>query len=222
MSAEMAIVVRMYDSRSQQIAEFQPAAASRDTISKVDVTSLSVGQISNTDTPAGDVARRVAADAIDGILRELASMEWQGSIKTAQRDGLVTIDCGSTCSIEVGDVFDVHDSGSVMGRVRVTRVESGQSFAETISAKGNLEKKSVSYAGRENDSPLSAASGRPRQLQIRTKTKVFSGPGKSFKEVKQLKEGTKVRYLYSVGLWAKASDGGSTFWVPMTQAQVVG
>jgi len=219
-SAEIAILVRVYDNRSRQIAEFQPAASTRDTKSKVDVTSLSFGQISNSDSPAGDVARQVAAEAVDGILRELQGMDWQGSISDPQ-DGTFSLDCGSACSVEVGDVFDVVDGSRVIGRVRVTRVERDKSFAETIFANGKLEAKGVRYAGREKDSPLSANAGRNRQLQMRTKAKAFAGPGNSFKQVKQLKEGARIRFLYSIGTWAKASDGSSTFWVPMAQAQVV-
>ena len=110
-----------------------------------------------------------------------------------------------------------------VARVRVNYIDAKQSTAELISGDpaGKYKGKMARYAGRETESPVTANQAKPKFLQFRQNSKVYDGPGRSFREVKELKAGTRVRYLYTVGPWAKATDGRSTFWVPMAIAQIV-
>jgi len=223
MNAELSIRVRVYDSGANQVAEVQPAAASFSRKTTGNVSGLSLGRAAaQEDSPVADVTRQVVAEAVDAILAELQQREWRAVILEQKADGSIIIDCGFACGVENGDVFDVVGGGQSSGRIRVTFVDDTTSTAEQLAGGKNLKGKSLRYAGREGDSPGTAQSRRERTLQLRSKSAAFKGPGKSFGEAAKLKAGTRLRYLYSVGLWAKGTDGKRTLWVPINVAQITG
>jgi hypothetical protein len=222
-SAEMSIVVRVMDSTGRQLNETSAAAAASDRKSSATADSLSFGQTTLAgDSPLSDVTRKVVADALDGVRGELDRMEWRGTLQDQKKDGVMVIDCGNNCAVEVGDVFDVIDGGAAVARFRITQVDARTSTGQMLSGNpaAKLKGKPVRYAGREDESPLATVQA-ARYLQIRQKTKVYDGPGRSFRPGRELNTGARVRYLYSIGTWAKATDGSGVFWIPMSAAQVV-
>jgi hypothetical protein len=222
-SAEMSIVVRVSDSTGRQLTETNAAAAASDRKSSATADSLSFGQTTIAgDSPLSDVTRKVVADALDGIRGELDRLEWRATLQDQKKDGVMVIDCGNNCAVEVGDVFDVIDGGAAVARFRITQVDARTSTGQLLSGNpaAKLKGKPVRYAGREDESSLATAQG-ARYLQVRSKTKVYDGPGRTFRAGRELNTGARVRYLYSIGTWAKATDGSGVFWIPMSAAQVV-
>lgn len=222
-SWDAAIATRVIarDAAGREIVQFETAAEAADRKTSTNVSSLSVGELFRSDTPAGDVVRKVVADAVDGLMPYIDRTEWFATIN-AHSGTRALIDCGRTCQVEEGDYFDVLDGGTVIGRLRVAQTDENTSTAEVIAggASGKLTGKTVRYAGREKPSSLYGAAPKPKQLVLRRKAAAFAGPGNSFSKITDLRGGTRLNYLYSVGFWAKASDGKREYWIPIVHAEI--
>lgn len=222
--ASMSARVRVYDPSGRQLADFETAAQSKARKTKVNLKGVPFSGVFGSDTPAGDVARKVVADAVESLRNQLRDVNWAANI-TSQTKEEVKIDVGRNANIEPDDVFDIVDQGKVIGRIRITSVAEKTSTGQVLTApkKTKLAGKSVRFAGRETPTSVAEAQvNRQRSVQIRKKTKVYSGPGTSFTSVKELRQGARLRYEYSVGTWVKASDGSGSYWVPGAAAQFSG
>jgi hypothetical protein len=218
-SSEISILVRAFDRGAVQLAQAQPSASASAAKTEFTLAGLALGQEAATgDSTLADVTRKVVADAIETLRERLDAIQWTGTITEHESGNPAIINCGSSCGIEVGDVFDVLQAGRPVGRVKVTFLDSQRATAQVISGTGAFAERTVRFAGRETES---AIGNRQRSLQMRQKAAVFQGPGRSFRQVRELPAGARVRYLYSVGVWAKATDGSTSFWVPMKSAQVI-
>ncbi|HUO84926.1 MAG TPA: FHA domain-containing protein [Thermoanaerobaculia bacterium] len=218
-SADMAARVTLLDSVGRQIAQVQPSAQSRDRKTSLNLSSLTFGDLFRSDSPAGDVARKVVADAVEQMMPHIDRLEWLGSV-TAHSGTQVLLDCGRVCQVEEGDFFDVMGGQTVIGRVKVVAIEETSSTAQVINGAGKMTGKSIRYAGRETRSTAYGATPKIRQLVLRRKAAVFDGPGNSFQKIRDLRSGTRLTYLYSVGFWARGTDGKTSYWVPIVHAEI--
>jgi hypothetical protein len=217
--AAMSVRVRLYDPSGRVLAEVEPSAESADRKTKTAVAGVSFNEIALSDTATGDVARKVIGDAIDTVRSGMRSLDWS-TIVIGQKKEVLTLGTGRSANVEPGDVFEVVDGGRAVGRARVTSVTETGAEAEyigTMPAKLKLNGKTARYVGSENPVP---PQGGPKSLVVRVKTPAFSGPGNSFNEIKELKTGARLQFQYSVGPWAKVSEGGSSFWVPLAKVQI--
>lgn len=219
-NADGTLRVRVYNGSNRQVDDFRVSAHAAATRTSVSAASLSMGNLFQTDTPAGDVTRELVAEAVDKIMKQVDRLEWIATVK-AQTESRISIDCGRACQIEPGDVFDVVDKGRTIARATVVSVDNESATAAVFAGGSNkLTGKSVHYAGREKPSTLYGPTPRVRQLIVRRKAAVYAGPGNSFQKIKSLRGGTRLTYLYSVGYWAKATDGKSDYWIEMKYADV--
>jgi len=220
-NADGTLRVRVYDASNRQVDDFRVSANAAATKTSVSAASLSFGGLFQTDTPAGDVTRQLVAQAVDKLMKDVDRLEWVANI-TAQTQDKVLIDCGRACQIEEGDVFDVLDGGKAIARVKVISVDESSATASVFAggAANTLTGKAVHYAGREKPSKLYGPTPKVRQLIVRRTTGGFDAPGNSFKKVKTFRSRTRLTYLYSVGYWAKASDGRNEYWVQVKDIDV--
>jgi hypothetical protein len=218
--AAMAVNVRVYDGTGRLIAEVQPRSASSDRKSKVGISGVSFHDIAFSDTAVGDVARRVIGDAVDTVRGGLSNLDWTTFVAGQGKDKL-TLGTGRNANLEPGDVFEIVDGKKSLAKVRVISVTETTADAEFITAvpKDKLANKLARYLGSETQSNVRALD---KSLVVRIKTSAFEGPGDSFREIKELRVGSRMKLLYSVGSWAKASDGSNTFWVPLAKVQIEG
>lgn len=216
--AAMSVRVKLYDPTGRVIAEVEPSAQSSDRKTKSAVAGVSFHEVALSDTAVGDVARKVIGDTIDTVRNGLTSLDWS-TVVSGQTKEKLTLASGRNANLEPGDVFEVMDGGKAVARVRVTSVSETSAEAQFIGAapKAKVSTKMARYVGSEN--AVSTAS-RERSLTVRIKTSAYDGPGDSFNAIRELKVGQKLKFHYSVGAWARASDGGSSFWVPMAKVQV--
>ncbi len=217
--AAMVARVNLYDAGGRPLEEFQPAAESSSRKTTTKVSSLSFGEVFRSDTPAGDVAREVVAEALASMMPAIDRLEWLGNV-TAQSKDRVVIDCGRVCQVEDGDYFDVLDGATVVGRIKVTKVEEKSSEAEVVAGSTKFTGHNIRYAGRESRSTLYGPAPRPKQLVMRRKAAVYDGPGNSFNKLAELRGGTRLTYLYSVGFWALGTNGKQDYWVPIVHAEI--
>ncbi len=223
MDADMSTRVKLIDPDSVELGEVYAEASSRGRKTAVDVGGLDINQIANTDTALGDVTRKVAADSVEYLLAELESIEWQGRVSVSDKNtNTFTIDCGTACQIEAGDVFGVYDGTDKIGSGRVKKVAPETAIAEVTSGEVPKSGQTVRYDGRTDDSPLTRKSQKQRTMKTRTAVEAYAGPGATFATVKKLKAGANLNFVYSVGTWAKVSDGASSFWIPLASAQITG
>ncbi|MEO8217336.1 MAG: FHA domain-containing protein [Acidobacteriota bacterium] len=224
MNADMAARVRLLDPDNNELGQFTSSASSHDRKTSTDLGGLTIREITNTDSALGDVTRKVAADAVESLLKDLDQIQWQGRVVNAE-EKTVTLNCGSRCLIEVGDVFNVYDDENTnVATLRVKKVTPEESTASLVTSTGevaDLSGKIVKYAGRNGDSSGTQKSIKQRAVQLRMNTDAYDGPGKTFNSVKKLSSGTKLNLLYSVGTWARVSQGSDTFWIPLTSAQIL-
>lgn len=219
-NADGTLQVRVYNGSNRQVDDFRVSAHAAATRTSVSAASLSMGNLFQTDTPAGDVTRELVAEAVDKIMKQVDRLEWIATVK-AQTGSRILIDCGRACQIEPGDVFDVVDKGQTIARATAVSVDEESATAAVFAGGSNkLTGRSVHYAGRERPSTLYGPTPRVRQLIVRRKAAVYAGPGNSFRKVKSLRGGTRLTYLYSVGYWAKATDGKGDYWIEMKYADI--
>ena len=173
---------------------------------------LKAGELFKNETPEGDVLRKIAADGVEAILSQMEARPWIGAVRSQSRDR-VAIDGGRDCQFERGDVFDVLDEGTVIGRIRITSVDEDRSDAEILSGEENFRAKSIAYVGRESSESRYEAEPPKTQVVVEEATAGHQGPGFSFDKVKNLPAGTNLDLLYSVGSWAKVADSSGSFWV---------
>lgn len=217
--ASMSVRVKLYDPSGRVLAEVEPSAASQDRKTKTALGGVSFHDIALSDTAAGDVARKVIGDAIDTVRNGLSNLEWTTTVQGAGKEKL-QLASGRNANLEPGDVFDVMDGNKAITRVRITSVTETASEAEYLTpppAKAKLNGKTARYQGSDH---AVSSSQRDRSLVVRIKTPAYDGPGDSFNSIRPLKVGQRLRFHYSVGAWARASDGGSSFWVPLAKVQV--
>ncbi|HVT03481.1 MAG TPA: FHA domain-containing protein [Thermoanaerobaculia bacterium] len=211
--------LRIYDARGKQLFEAAQSADAAATRSRASLEGLPFNQVLASDSTAGDVARRVISQAVESLTSQLDPTEWSGEVST-QVDNVLTLDAGQSSKVEPGDVFEVVDRGRQVATAIVTQLDEDSSQAELVTGVGGkYARKNIRYLGRRAKDP-SIYSKRAIQLLVRNKTKIYDGPGTSFKALKELRGGAKVKYLYSLGTWAKASDKSEQFWVPMIFAEV--
>ena len=213
----MSIRVSLYDANGRTVLQTEPSAASQDRKSKVSLAGVPFNQVVMSDTPTGDVARKVVGDAIETLLKSASSLDWTTSVVSQRADGL-TLGVGRSGNLEPGDVFEVLDGNKPMGRVRLTSVTDSTSDAELLfqPGKARLVGKNVRYVGSETQ----ASAARARTITIRSKTSAFDGPGNSFNVLRPLQPGQQLKLQFSVGGWARVSDAGVSFWVPLLAAQI--
>lgn len=209
--------VRVYDPQGSEIASAEPYAESADRKSKFSIANVPFNQLVLSDTPTGDVARKVIGDAVEGLLQNFEALEWFGLVSTHKKDK-VTLGIGRAANVDVGDVFEVYDGSRSFGRVRVTAITENSAEADLLTlTKEKLSNKRIRYLGNERSGPKAAAAS---TLTVRSKTSAMSGPGNSFQAVKDLKPGTKLRFHFSVGTWARVQDNSGSFWVPLVAAKI--
>lgn len=223
MNADMTARVKLYDPNSVELAEVYAEAASRGRKTSADIAGLAVNEIANTETALGDVTRKIAADAVDSLLPELDNVVWQAWITEADSEKkTLTVNCGTRCQIEAGDVFGIYDGEDRLGTAKISRVTPDAAYARVTEGDGEFVSLWVRYEGREGDSPLTRKSLQKRTLKTRNAVQAYAGPGTTFGEVKKLSAGADLTFLYSVGTWAKVSDGSASFWIPLSSAQITG
>lgn len=218
--AAMSVRVRLYDPSGRVIAEVEPSAEASDRKTKTSLADVSFNEVAFSDTAAGDVARKVIGDAIDTVRSSLSNLEWSTTVQSQSKQK-VTLAAGRNANLEPGDVFEIIDGKKAVTRVRITSVTETSSDAEFIGG-GTAPKvggKSARYVGSENSVSTAA---RERVLTVRIKTPAYAGPGDSFRTVKELRVGQKMKFQYAVGSWARATDGGTSFWVPLAKVQIAG
>lgn len=216
--AAMSVKVRLYDSTGRLIGEVQPSAASSDRKTKSAVAGVSFHDVALSDTAIGDVARKVIGDSIDTIRRGLADLEWSTTVSGQSRDK-VTLSGGRNMNLEPGDVFDVYDGRKLLARVRINSVTETTSEAEFVGKSAKVSGKVARYVGSET---ATASQASDRAAVVRTVTDAYDGPGDSFNTIRRLKVGQRLQLHYVVGSWARTSDGGATFWVPIAKVQIIG
>jgi hypothetical protein len=214
----MSVRVALYDGNGRTLLQTEPSAASQDRKSKFSLAGVPFNQVVMSDTPTGDVARKVVGDAAEQILTKVTALDWTTTIVSQRQDG-VTLGVGRSGNIEVGDVFEVTDGKRALGKIRVTSITESTSEAELLFAPGKdrLAGKNVRYLGSETPSSLQSGN---RSVTIRSKTSAFDGPGNSFNTIRDLKPGQKFQLYFVVGPWGRVSDGSTRFWVPLTYAQI--
>lgn len=223
MNADMTARVKLYDPNSVELAAVYAEAASKGRKTSADIAGLAVNEIANTETALGDVTRKIAADAVDSLLPELDNVVWQAWITEADSEKkTVTVNCGTRCQIEAGDVFGIYDGEDRLGTAKVSRVTPDAAYARVTEGEGEFVSLWVRYEGRAGDSPLTRKSQQKRTLKTRNAVQAYSGPGTTFGEVRKLSAGAELNFLYSVGTWAKVSDGSASFWIPLSSAQITG
>ncbi len=223
MNADMTARVKLIDPDSVELLETFAEAKSSGRKTSADIAGLGINEIANTETALGDVTRKVAADAVEKLLVELENVPWKGWITDNDPEKkTLTIDCGTRCQIEAGDVFGIYNYDERVGTARVRRVTPDS--AEALIADGETEVigMSVRYDGRTGDSPLTRKSQQERSLRTRNATQAYAGPGTTFGDVKKLNAGAELRLVFVVGSWAKVSDGSASFWIPLASAQITG
>lgn len=209
--------VRVYDPQGSEIASAEPYAESADRKSKFSVANVPFNQLVLSDTPTGDVARKVIGDAVEGLLQSFEALEWFGLVSSQKKDKL-TLGIGRAANVDVGDVFEVYDGSRSLGRVRVTAITETSAEADLLTpTKEKLANKRLRYLGNERSGPKADTAN---TLTIRSKTSAMSGPGNSFQPVKELKPGTTLRFHFSVGTWARTGDRSGAFWVPLAAAKI--
>jgi len=217
--AAMSARVRILDRAGRILLETEPSSASADRKSKVAIAGVSFNDTALSDTAVGDVARKVVADAVDALRVNLAGMEWMTQVGGSTKDKL-TLAVGSSAFVEPGDIFEVLDAQQrVVARARVASVTETASEAMLITDPGKqrLAGLTARYIG--NESPT-ATRRSARTITTRAKTPVFSGPGTSFNQLKELKPGVRMSLHFTVGAWAKADDGSGPVWVPLANATI--
>ena len=189
----------------------------------LDPIGVPFNQVFGSDTPPGDVARDIVAQAVDAIRGQVKKAEWTATLG-GQNGKNVAIDAGRNCDVELGDVFEAVDQGRRIAVIRIVSVDETSATGEILSgASTKLSGKSVRYLGIDSSTPSAyGSSSAPKHLTMRNASGAFAGPGNSFQKVKDLKRGQRMTLLYTIGVWAKATDGGATFWVPLTAAQIGG
>jgi hypothetical protein len=221
MDADMTARFKLLDPANSQLGQVFTEAASRDRQTSLDVGTIDINQIENTDTALGDVTRKVAADAVEYLLAELENIEWQGQVtRIDKKTGMITTDCGSRCQIEVGDVFSIRNNGELVGTASVKKITADSAVAEITAGEGIVKGMTVRFEGRMDESPATRKSREVRTLKTREAGAAHAGPGNSFAEVKKLKAGSSLNLLYTVGSWAKVSDGSASFWISLENAQI--
>ncbi|MHB0968184.1 MAG: FHA domain-containing protein [Thermoanaerobaculia bacterium] len=209
--------VRVYDPQGSEIASAEPYAESADRKSKFSVANVPFNQLVLSDTPTGDVARKVIGDAVEGLLQSFEGLEWFGVVSSHKKDK-VTLGIGRAANVDVGDVFEIYDGSHSLARARVTSITENSAEAELLApTKEKLSNKRVRYLGNERGGPKPDSA---KTLTIRSKTSAMAGPGNSFQAVKELKPGTTLRFHFSVGTWARAQDNSGSFWVPLVAAKI--
>lgn len=214
----MSVRVALYDGNGRTLLQTEPSAASASRKSKVSLAGVPFNQVVLSDTPTGDVARKVVGDAVEQILTKVTALDWTTTVSGQRPDGL-SLAVGRSGNVEVGDVFEVADSKKTYGRVRVTSVTEASADAELLfnAGKERLSGKMLRYVGSEGPSAVSSGN---RSVTIRSKTSAFDGPGNSFNKVKELKPGQRFQLFFSVGSWGRVSDGSTRFWVPLSFAEI--
>lgn len=215
--AAMAARLRVFDSTGRLVTETETSAEASDRKSKVALSGVSFHDVAMSNTATGDAARKVIGDAVESIHNGLMKLDWSTTI-SGQTTNAVTIAAGRNSDIEPGDVFDIVDGQRTVGRIRVTIANETTSNAEFVGAVvPKVKGKMVRFVGSET--PPRETSGE-KSLVIKKKTQVYDGPGESFRAIKELRPGARLKFHFIVGPWARASEGGSSFWVPLQNAQV--
>jgi hypothetical protein len=214
----MSVRVALYDGNGRTLLQTEPSAASADRKSKFSLAGVPFNQVVMSDTPTGDVARKVVGDAVEQILTKVTALEWTTTVLSQKQDG-VTMGVGRSGNLEVGDVFEVTDGKKALGKVRVTSITDSTAEAELLFTPGKerLNGKTLRYLGSETPSSLQTGN---RSVTIRSKTSAYDGPGNSFNTIRDLKPGQKFQLYFAVGPWGRVSDGSSRFWVPLQFAQI--
>jgi hypothetical protein len=214
--AAMAARVQLLDATGRVLVEVQPSAEGAERKTRTTLAGVSFSEVVLSNSIAGDVARKIIGEAVESVRSGLESVEWSTSV-TSQRNDMVTLGVGRSSGLEPGDVFEVTDPAGAVTRVRVRVAQEATSEAEFVGPVLKISNRPARFIGTTADvRPLSE-----RTVVIQKKTGVFDGPGESFREIRKLNRGARLRFQYSVGGWARASEGSSTFWVPLANAQVV-
>ena len=218
--AAMSARIRLLDRAGRILLETEPSSASADRKAKVALAGVSFNDAVLSDTAVGDVTRKVVADAVDALRAGLGSQEWTTLVTGATKDKIV-LGVGSSAHVEPGDVFElVNGQQRVLGRIRVTSVTDSGSEAMLITPLGKerLAMTTARYLGSENAS--TSIRRAPRTITTRAKTPVYSGPGTSFTQIRELKPGMRMNLQFTVGPWAKADDGSGAVWVPLANTTI--
>ncbi len=217
--AAMSVRVRMIDRAGRVLLETAPSAASQDRKTKTALAGVSFNDVALSDTAVGDVARKVVADAVDSLRAGLASLDWSTPVMASSKDKL-TLGVGASARIEPGDVFEIVDADQrQLIRVRVTRVTETASECAYLSTPGKQKLTGLTARYLGGESSTAPARGE-RTITTNAKTAVFSGPGNSFQQVKELKSGVRMKLEYTVGAWGKVSDSSGAVWVPLAYVTI--
>lgn len=219
--AAMSLRVELFDLSGRPLTSVQPQAQATNRKNAFMVAGVPLGQAIMADTALGDVTRKLVGDAVEGLSAPLQAVEWTAPILN-QRNEIVTIGAGRNSGIEIGDVFESVDAyGRAGARMRVSAIAYDTAEAEIVGTAASAKKTAprVRFVGSEN--PPAAGGGDDRWLVTNTKTAGFEGPGNSFKQMRAIGPGTRLRFDYVVGSWARVSDAGGRFWVPMTVGTIL-
>jgi pSer/pThr/pTyr-binding forkhead associated (FHA) protein len=218
--AMLSLKVNLYDQAGRQLAEVQPEAEASSRKSSLAVGGVPFKQVINTDTPLGDVIRKVVSDAVDGLTPALQRLDWTAAVVVQQQQGTAILAAGRNSGVQIGDVFDVTDTAGRAGaRVRVLTVAPDTATAEVLSISTKKLGSTAKFVGSETAPQPSATD---RWLITRAKTPALEGPGNSFKTVKTFNPNARLKFEYSVGSWAKVTDSGSSYWVLVSSGRIIG
>jgi pSer/pThr/pTyr-binding forkhead associated (FHA) protein len=215
-AASMSLNVELFDTAGRLVTATHPTAQASNRQSSFSVSGVSLSQVILSDTALGDVSRKVVADSVEALMPALLKVEWSAPIISQHADGVV-VAAGRNAGVEVGDVMEAVDTrGRVMGRLRVSSVAYETAEMEIVSGPSKKLGPRVRFVGSER-APAATAD---RWFVTLEKTLAFDGPGISYRQVRSVPSGLKVRYDYVVGSWARVSDGGTPFWVRMTAGRI--
>jgi hypothetical protein len=179
------------------------------------------GDLLNHDSPQSDVLRNVIGQAVDDVMRALASADSEISVKSV-RGQIVTLDAGRNANVGPDDVFDIVEGDHAVARVRIESVQDATSVGRILSGGDTgVAGKSAKYAGTDLVNGAEAVpQSNNRSATVRQQIDAREAPGTSFKSLTALRPGTRTTYLYSVGSWSKVKNGESAMWVPTNAIEV--